>query len=255
MAPDKESAARRKPIPPIDAASAEKLISEFAPIIRYLAQRLAFRLPPSLDVEDLIHAGVIGLMDAIGKYDPSREARFQTYAEFRIRGAMLDEIRSLDWMPRSVREKIALFQRTTEQLSKDLGRAPSEEELAAALKMDADQYEAFLFQAKGISLLHLEDFGLEAGDERRFIESLADLNAENPLLSLLSQGLRRRLIEAIDRLSEKERQMISLYYFEELTMKEIGQIMKVTESRICQLHAQAIAKLKGLMKDREKESF
>jgi RNA polymerase sigma factor for flagellar operon FliA len=249
--PDKKAATRRRPGSPVDAAAAEKLISEFAPIIRYLAQRLAFRLPPSLDVEDLIHAGVIGLMDAVGKYDPTREARFRTYAEFRIRGAMLDEIRSLDWMPRSVREKITLFQRTIEQLSKDLGRAPAEEEIAAALRMDAAQYDAFLFQAKGISLLHLEDIGLEEGDERRFIESLADLNAENPLLSLLARGLREKLIEAIDRLPQKERQVISLYYFDELTMKEIGQVLKVTESRICQLHAQAIARLKGALGEKE----
>lgn len=238
---------KRSHTSPIDGAAAEKVVSEFAPIIRYLAQRLAFRLPPSLDVEDLIHAGVIGLMDAIGKYDPTREARFRTYAEFRIRGAMLDEIRSLDWIPRSVREKITLFQRTTERLSKDLGRAPAEEEIAAALQMDAAQYEAFLFQAKGISLLHLEDLGLEEGDERRFVASLADLNAENPLLSLLAQSLRKKLTEAIDRLPEKERQVIALYYFDELTMKEIGQVLKVTESRVCQVHAQAIARLKGAL--------
>lgn len=249
--PDKKSATRRRPTPPIDAAAAEKLTSEFAPLIRYLAQRLAFRLPPSLDVEDLIHAGVIGLMDAIGKYDPSREARFRTYAEFRIRGAMLDEIRSLDWIPRSVREKIMLFQKTSERLSKDLGRAPSEEEIAAALQMDAAQYDSFLFQAKGVSLLHLDDLGLEAGDERRFIESLADVNAENPLLSLLAQGLRGRLIEAIDHLSEKERRVISLYYFNEMTMKEIGQILKVTESRVCQLHAQAINRLKSALAEKK----
>ncbi|MDC4205757.1 MAG: FliA/WhiG family RNA polymerase sigma factor [Candidatus Manganitrophus sp.] len=249
--PDKEAATRRRPTPSIDAAAAERLISEFAPIIRYLAQRLVFRLPPSLDVEDLIHAGVIGLMDAIGKYDPSREARFRTYAEFRIRGAMLDEIRSLDWMPRSVREKITLFQRTLEKLSKELGRAPSEEEIAAALEMDAAQFDAFLFQAKGISLLHLEDVGLEEGDERRFIESLADLNAENPLLSLLAQGLRDRLVQAIDHLPQKERQVISLYYFDELTMKEIGQVLKVTESRVCQLHAQAIGRLKGALAEKK----
>lgn len=248
---DKGAAARRGPTPQIDAAAADKLISEFAPIIRYLAHRLAFRLPPSLDVEDLIHAGVIGLMDAIGKYDPTREAQFRTYAEFRIRGAMLDEIRSLDWIPRSVREKIGLFQKATEQLARNLGRAPTEEEIAGALQMDAAQYDAFLAQAKGVSLLHLDDFGLEEGSERRFIESLADTHAENPLLSLLAQGLREKLVQTIDRLPKKERLVISLYYFEELTMKEIGQVLKVTESRVCQLHAQAIARLKGAMAERK----
>ncbi|SRR5579884_149062 len=243
--------AKRGPTPQVNTEAAEKLISEFAPMIRYLAQRLSFRLPPSLDVEDLMHAGVIGLMDAIGKYDPSREAQFRTYAEFRIRGAMLDEIRSLDWIPRSVREKISLFQKTCDQLVKNLGRAPTEEEIAAALQMDAAQYDAFLAQAKGINLLHLEDIGLEEGDERRFIESLADIHAENPLLSLLARGLREKLVQAIDQLPQKERQVISLYYFDELTMKEIGQVLKVTESRVCQLHAQAIARLKGALADKK----
>ncbi len=215
--------AKRGPTPQVNTEAAEKLISEFAPMIRYLAQRLSFRLPPSLDVEDLMHAGVIGLMDAIGKYDPSREAQFRTYAEFRIRGAMLDEIRSLDWIPRSVREKISLFQKTCDQLVKNLGRAPTEEEIAAALQMD----------------------------ERRFIESLADIHAENPLLSLLARGLREKLVQAIDQLPQKERQVISLYYFDELTMKEIGQVLKVTESRVCKLHAQAIARLKGALADKK----
>ncbi|MBI3803019.1 MAG: FliA/WhiG family RNA polymerase sigma factor [Nitrospirae bacterium] len=242
--------ARRRNSPEIDTAAAEKVISEFAPIIRYLAHRLAFRLPPSLDVEDLVHAGVIGLLDAMGKYDPSREAQFRTYAEFRIRGAMLDEIRSLDWIPRSIREKIALFQKASEQLTRNLGRVPTEEELAGALRMDAAQYDAFLSQAKAVSLLRLDDFGLEEGEERRFIESLADTNAENPLFSLLAQRFREKLIQAIDHLPQKERQVISLYYFEELTMKEVGLVLKVTESRVCQLHAQAIARLKGTLSEK-----
>ncbi len=233
----------------IDPVAAEKLMTEFAPLVRYLAQRLAFRLPPSLDLDDLIHAGMIGLMDAMGKYDPTREARFKTYAEFRIRGAMLDEIRSLDWVPRSVREKGSLFHRTCGKLEKELGRSPSEEEIAAALQMDAAEFDAFLTQAKGMTLLHLEDIGVEEGEEKRFIEGVADPGAENPLLSLLGRRFRERLTEAINRLPEKERQVIALYYFEELTMKEIGLVLKVTESRVCQLHAQAILRLKGSLED------
>lgn len=231
----------------VDAETIESVIEAFTPLVRFLAQRLAFRLPPSLDVEDLQHAGVIGLIDAVEKYDPSREAQFKTYAEFRIRGAMLDEIRSLDWIPRSVREKVALFESTCGRLTKELGRPPSESELAAALRMDRETFRAFLVKAKAVTLLHLEDFGFEEGDERRLIDSLADPQVENPLLSLLAQGTREKLIQAIDRLPEKEREVISLYYFEELTMKEVGDVLKVTESRVCQLHSQAILRLKGAL--------
>ena len=221
----------------------EKWVMEFAPTIRFLAHRLAFRLPPYLDLEDLIHAGVIGLIDAVGKYDPGREARFKTYAEFRIRGAMLDEIRSLDWVPRSVHEKIHLFQNTYEQLSKKLGRVPEEEELAKALSMDGEQYEKFLSQAKGATLLHMEDIGL--ADATPF--DAIDPAAEDPFSALLANDTREDLMKAVRHLPEKERLVVSLYYGEELTMKEIGKTLKLTESRVCQLHTQAILRLKGFL--------
>lgn len=221
----------------------EQWVVEFAPIIRFLAHRLSFRLPPYLDVEDLIHAGVIGLIDAVGKYDPAREARFKTYAEFRIRGAMLDEIRSLDWVPRSIHEKMHTFQKAYDQLSKQLGRAPEEEELAHALSMDKDQYDKFLLQAKGATLLHLEDLGLS--EETPF--DLVDPKAESPFASLLARNAREDLMQAVGHLPEKERKVISLYYGEELTMKEVGKALNLTESRVCQLHTQAILRLKGLL--------
>lgn len=221
----------------------EKWVTEFAPMIRFLAHRLAFRLPPYLDLEDLIHAGVIGLIDAVGKYDPGREARFKTYAEFRIRGAMLDEIRSLDWVPRSVHEKVHLFQKTYDQLSKDLGRVPEEDELAKALSMDREQYGKFLLEAKGATLLHLEDLGLS--DTAPF--DAVDPTAEDPFSALLANDTRENLLKAIRHLPEKERSVVSLYYGEELTMKEVGKTLKLTESRVCQLHTQAILRLKGLL--------
>lgn len=229
----------------VSSTQHEKLIAEFAPVIRYMAQQLAFRLPPYLDVEDLIHAGVIGLMDAVGKYDPSRETLFKTYAEFRIRGAMLDEIRSLDWVPRSVREKIGLLHKTFDALTKRLLRDPSGEEVAKELQMDTDQFNAFLFESRGVILLSLEDIGLGEGGERILLESVTDARSENPLLSLLFQDVREKLVSAIDSLPGKERQVIALYYHEELTMKEIGLILKVTESRVCQLHTQAVLRLKA----------
>ncbi len=212
-------------------------------MIRFLAHRLSFRLPPYLDVDDLIHAGVIGLIDAVGKYDPAREARFKTYAEFRIRGAMLDEIRSLDWVPRSVHDKIHTFQKTYDELAKTLGRAPEEAELAAALSMDREQYDKFLLQAKGATLVHLEDLGLS--EDTPF--DIIDPNAEDPFTSLLAQDTKADLLRAIHHLPQKERIVVSLYYGEELTMKEIGKTLKLTESRVCQLHTQAILRLKGLL--------
>ncbi len=235
-------------IPRVDLAQRDKLVEEYAPVVRYLAQRLAFRLPPSLDIDDLIHAGVIGLMDAIGKYDPAKETKFKTYAEFRIRGAMLDELRSLDWIPRSVREKIGLLQRTFGELEKKMGRPPTEGEAASALEMSPEQFDHFMFQAKASTLLSLEDFGLKEGEERNIFESLADARAEDPLISLLSQDVRERLIRAIKQLPKKEQLVISLYYDEELTMKEIGKTLNITESRVCQLHSQAILRLKGKLK-------
>ena len=227
----------------------EKVIGDFAPAIRYMAERLAFRLPPSLDVEDLIHAGVIGLMDAIGKYDPSREAKFKTYAEFRIRGSMLDEIRSLDWVPRSIRKKIGMLHRAYDMLAKQLGRQPSSSEIAEAMELDEDQYDTLLFETRAMALISVEDLGLGGDNERNILESLADVKADNPLLTLLSQDLKARLLGAIKNLPDKERHVVSLYYDKELTMKEIGAILNVTESRVCQLHTQAMIRLKSKLRD------
>ncbi len=226
-----------------DTAEYERWVTEFAPMIRLLAHRFSFRLPPYLDIDDLIHAGVIGLIDAVGKYDPGREARFRTYAEFRIRGAMLDEIRSLDWIPRSVHEKIQLFQKTYDQVAKELGRIPEEEELAGALSMNKEQYDKFLSQAKSATLLRLEDLGIS--DETAL--DAIDPQAEDPFSSLLAKDTRDELLEAIRLLPEKERMVVSLYYGEELTMKEIGKTLKITESRVCQLHTQAILRLRGML--------
>jgi RNA polymerase sigma factor for flagellar operon FliA len=227
-----------------DTEAYEKWVIQFSPLIRFLAHRLAFRLPPYLDVDDLIHAGVIGLMDAVGKYDPMKQVQFKTYAEFRIRGAMLDEIRSLDWVPRSVHEKMHLFQKTYDHLAKSLGRAPEEAEIAASLSMNQEEYEKFLFEAKGVSLLRLEDLGV--ADENPF-DLIADPASEDPFSSLLAQDTRQVLMNAVSHLPEKEKRVVSFYYIEELTMKEIGQTLGITESRVCQLHTQAILRLKGLL--------
>lgn len=231
----------------LDKSKMSELLEEFAPMIRFIAQRLAFRLPPSLDVEDLIHAGVIGFMEAFDRYDPSISARFKTYAEFRIRGAMLDEIRALNWIPRSVHDKASKLRKACDAFIKENGRPPSEEELILALEMKPEEFDAFLYQASGATLLSLEDLGIKEGVEWQFIESMADPRNENPLLALLSQDDRDRLLIAIDALPQRERLVVSLYYDEELTMKEIGRILKVTESRVCQMHTKAIMRLKNIL--------
>jgi len=236
-----------------DLSDTEKLIDEFGDLIRYMAQRFASRLPPYLDVDDLIHAGVIGLIDAIGKFDASRGTRFKTYAEFRIRGAMLDEMRAMDWVPRSVHEKIKLLQRALKSLENCLGRAPSEEELIEELGMDQDQYDVFLFQARPVALLSYENFGFNEGDKRNALETMADPNAEDPLIDLLSQDASERLLDAIKSLPEREQLVISLYYQEDLTMKEVGRILKITESRVCQIHTQAVLRMKSKLGKVEKE--
>ncbi len=229
------------------------LLEEFAPMIRMIAQRLAYRMSSSLDLEDLIHSGVIGLMKALDRYDPSINARFKTYAEFRIRGAMLDEIRALDWIPRSVHEKTKKLRKVCDAFTNERGRPPTEEELISELNMTQETFDEFLYQTRSATLLSLDDLGIKDGVEWRFIEVMADPNSEDPLLALLSQGDQERLTQAIEGLSKKERLVVSLYYHEELTMKEIGRVLGVSESRVCQLHTRSIMKLKGMLVDKSSQ--
>ncbi len=230
-----------------DETSREQIIKEFAHVIRAIAHRLAFRLPAYLDAEDLISVGVIGLMDAMEKYDPSREAKFKTYAEFRIRGAMLDEIRSMDWIPRSVHERIAQLQRTQTDLMNRLGRPATDEEVAAALKMSVSELDDFLSRSRGAVLISLDDLGIQEPDGNKILKMLADKQHPDPLSMIVNERERESLGKAIQQLPEKERTVLTLYYYEELTMKEIGKILKVTESRVCQIHTKAVMHLKVAM--------
>ncbi|ULA63136.1 MAG: RNA polymerase sigma factor FliA [Nitrospira sp.] len=232
---------------PSGAAHREQLIKEFAHVIRAMAHRLAFRLPAYLDAEDLISVGTIGLMDAMEKYDPNREAKFKTYAEFRIRGAMLDEIRSMDWIPRSVHERIGLLQKTHITLLNRLGRPPLDEEVASELKMPLDELDDFISRARGAVMISIDDLGLQEPDGHKVVKMLADTHHPDPLSSLVNEREREAIGEAIQGLPEKERLVLTLYYYEELTMKEIGELLKVTESRVCQIHTKAILRLKAFL--------
>jgi RNA polymerase sigma factor for flagellar operon FliA len=230
---------------PAEETRREQLIKEFAHVIRAMAHRLSFRLPAHLDAEDLISAGTIGLMDAMDKYDPTREAKFKTYAEFRIRGAMLDEIRSMDWIPRSVHERIGLLQRTHVELMNRLGRPPRDEEVAAELKLSPEELDDLIMRASGAVLVSIDDLNIPDLDRNRAVKALADTNNPDPLATLVNERERESVGGAIQGLPEKERLVLTLYYFEELTMKEIGDLLKVTESRVCQIHAKAILRLKA----------
>ena len=234
---------------PVALASAdseqERLIREFVPVIKAIAHRLAYRLPAHLDAEDLVSAGVIGLMDAMTKFDPSREAKFKTCAEFRIRGAMLDEIRSMDWIPRSVHQRISLLQKTHTTLLRKLGRPPTDEETAAALNMSVPELNDFLSRSQGAILVSIEDLGVQDGDGSKILRALVDTENPDPLSMVVSENIRQMLSQAIQQLPENERMVLTLYYYEELTMKEIGAILKVTESRVCQIHSKAVLTLKS----------
>jgi len=235
----------------MDPDARDKLIQEYASKIKYMAYRLSYRLQPDIDIDDLISAGIIGLMDAMDKYDPAKETLFKTYAEFRIRGAMLDEIRAMDWVPRSVKEKSGLLYKTVSALEKELGRPPSEEEIASALKMNLNEYQDFLTQARSSSMISIEDLGMNREDnERDMLETIRDPEKRDPLSLLMTKDRQKTLTGAIDNLPEKERKVVSLYYYNELTMKEIGRILEVTESRVSQLHTQAMIRLKGRLKEK-----
>ncbi len=225
----------------------EQMIKEFAHVVKAMAYRLAYRLPAYMDADDLVSVGIIGLMDAMDKYDPSREAKFKTYAEFRIRGAMLDEIRTMDWIPRSVHERVSLLQRTHAKLLNRLGRPPTDEEVAAEMKLSPAELEEFLVRSQGAVLVSLDDFNLHESDGPKILDMLADRQHPDPLTSILNDQERERVADAIEQLPEKERLVLTLYYFEELTMKEIGRMLKVTESRVCQIHTKAVLHLKGTL--------
>jgi len=223
----------------------ETIIQEFAHVVKAMAYRLAYRLPAYMDAEDLVSVGIMGLMDAMDKYDPNREAKFKTYAEFRIRGAMLDEIRSMDWIPRSVHERVSLLQRTHTRLLNRLGRPPTDEEIAAEMNLSPAELDEFLVRSRGAVLVSLDDINLHEPDGPKILDMLADTHQSDPLATILNDQERGRVADAIQELPEKERLVLTMYYYEELTMKEIGGILKVTESRVCQIHTKAILHLKG----------
>lgn len=224
----------------------ECIIREFMPYIRYTARRLSWRLPPGLSEEDLVSAGVMGLLDALGKYRAG-EVKLKTYAEYRIKGAMLDELRAADNLPRSARERVNALKSVHGRLEQKLGREPDDDEVAEALGVSIDEYHKTLLENGSGMTLRFADFDARGdGDgERNFLETVPDSAALDPLALLEGECRRRILAGVIEALPEKERLVLSLYYWDELTMKEIGMTLGLTEGRVCQLHAQAILRCKA----------
>jgi len=222
-----------------------------------IASRLALRLPSHISQEDLISSGIIGLIDAIQKFDQGKNINFKTYAEFRIKGAMLDELRSLDWIPRSVRKKSHLIENAYARLQKATGRPAEAEEVAELLGMELEDFYQLLDETKVISIVALETGDRKVpgtlGIERDLPEILQDENLRDSLQAVHLSELQAVVLQAIEALPDKEKLLISLYYYEELTMKEIGQIMGYTESRISQLHTQAMYRLRYRLREYSQE--
>jgi RNA polymerase sigma factor for flagellar operon FliA len=237
----------------------DKLIMEYAPLIKFIAQKIAIRLPSNIELDDLISSGVIGLMDAIEKYDPSRDNKFKTYAEFRIRGAILDELRSQDWVPRSVRDKAKLLDRTVIELEAEFGRTPADEEVAERLDISMEEFYDLVNQVKPVSVLSIDEQQTFSNVDKKSILNLLDgCKLNNPYSQLNMKTIKKTIMLSIEDLPERQRLVLSLYYYEDLNLKEIGKVLRVTESRVSQLHAQAVqrlrAKLTAMLQDAEVEA-
>ncbi len=236
---------------PLSKKAREELIMKYSPLVQYVANRLAGRLPPNITAEDLIGPGIIGLIDAVEKFDPAKKIRFKTYAEFRIRGAMLDELRSLDWVPRSVRKKATELEKTIEKLEAEFGRPPEDEEIASAMNLSMTEYYKLLDKTRGVTFLDIEAIRRRMPDssDDDLFDLIADDGESDPFDKLNLKEVKDILVECIKTLPEKEKLVVSLYYFEELTMKEIGEIMGYTESRISQMHTKAVMRMRAHMSE------
>jgi RNA polymerase sigma factor for flagellar operon FliA len=230
--------------PTLDEEVRNRILMEQMPQVRYIARHIHDRLPQHVPIEDLVHAGVLGLIDALSRYDEGRQVQFKTYAKFRIRGAILDSLRELDWSPRDLRRKARQIEVVSARLSHELGRSATEPEIAAELGLTLDAFQHLLAELEG---LDLGSFHIEGGDREQdddLCEYLPGNPEESPYFLTMKSELHQFLVRAIQELSEKEQQVLSLYYYEELTMKEAGAVLGVGESRVSQIHSLALLRLR-----------
>ncbi len=233
---------------PILNSEQERVLLEHLPIVRFLARRIHERLPQHVDIEDLVSAGVVGLMDAFSKFDPAKKVQFRSYAQFRIRGAILDSLRTLDWSPRELRRKGRAVEEAIRVLTARAGRAPGEPEVAAEMGLGLEEYQLLLGDLKGLEIgtLHAERNEDSGEEELAYVPGRPE---EDPLFRCLRGELEERLAEAIANLPDRERLVMTLYYYEEMTMREIGLALGVVESRVSQVHASAVVHLRSALKD------
>lgn len=225
----------------------ETFIKQYAPLVKYVAGKVAVGMPHNVEFDDLVGFGTFGLLDAIEKFDPEKNVKFKTYAVTRIRGAIFDELRSIDWVPRSVRQKTKELEETIGSLEAQLGRTATDQEIAQALGMTEDEFLKTMMRISGTSILSLNDvwFSGDENDKVSIGESIEAPSSLNPDIIVEKDEIRRIIVEAINELPDKEKKVLVLYYYEDLTLKEIGQVLEVTESRVSQLHTKAILRLRA----------
>jgi RNA polymerase sigma factor for flagellar operon FliA len=230
-----------------DRALRDRLILTYAPLVKFVAGRLGATLPSHVDEQDLVSYGLLGLIGAIERFDPDREIKFETYAIARIKGAIIDELRSLDWVPRSVRTRAREIERAIAELERTLMRAPTDAEIAAKVGITGTELEDSLTEISRTSIAALDELWSPSGsgDQISLIDTIEDQSGPNPEVSLEQTELKEALGEAISRLPEREKLVVTLYYYEELTLREIGEVLGVTESRVSQLHTKAVLRLKA----------
>ena len=234
-----------------DAPSRERLILQYSPLVKYVAGRVSVGLPATIEHADLVSYGMFGLIDAIEKFDLAKGVKFETYAISRIKGAIIDELRSIDWIPRSVRSKAREVEKALTSLEVKLRRTPTEEELAAELDMGIKELRQVLTQVSLVSVVALdESFAGEDAERQALVDTLQDPKAADPESSYEDTEMRAMLAEALNRMSEREKTVLVLYYFEGMTLAQIGQVLGVTESRVCQMHTKAVLGLRAKMSDR-----
>ena len=231
-----------------DLADRKDWIERYAPLVKRIAHYLMARLPASVEFDDIVQAGMVGLLDAVSRYEETQGAQFETYAAQRIRGAIVDELRRNDWLPRSLRKSMRTIEAAISALEQRNGRAPAESEIAAHLKVPLAEYQRMLQDARGHQLLYAED--LSNADGESPLEGGSAENRHDVLDGLLHQELRKRLSKSVAELPEREKLLMSLYYEKELNQREIGEVLGVTESRVCQLHSQAVARLRTKLRGR-----
>ena len=238
-----------------DERARERLVVAYSPLVKYVSGRMASGLPAHVDEADLISYGLVGLISAISRFEPEREIKFETYAITRIKGAIIDELRSLDWVPRSVRARARAIEKANAKLEHKLQRAPTDEEMANELDMSVQEFQDALLQISNSTIAALDELWTvsdASGDQVSLLDTLQDPDAPDPAAVMDQTDLKDRVADAIARLPEREKLVIALYYYENLTLREIGEVLGVTESRISQLHTKAVLRLRGRLTDEDR---